>query len=1478
MRGSLWVWLATGAPGCLWVTQGDVDRLVDGDGDGYPGAAYDGPDCDDDDPTVKPGHQLGEVPQVVYLDADGDGAGDPAVTARACWPPPGWVTVAGDCDDGDAGVNPDTQVSDTPLRAYADADGDGFGDPGDAREVCVVPEGLVLDDTDCDDTDADVHAGLPQHADGDGDGWGDPVTTWSSSCLGIDVDHVTNGDDCNDERADVGAIEPADQYRDADGDGLGNPSLPRVERTCELAVGFVLDDTDCDDEDPDVAGPVDWWVDADQDGYGDGAIAPVAACGRPFDDAQRPMSPNPRDCDDTDPLVDSTALQFTDADGDLFGDPDTAERAAGCTVTPPAVADASDCDDTDASVNPTTAWWVDGDGDGLGDPDQPAAPSCLGGPGLARVAGDCDDADPAVGAVTWVDADGDGFGGAIEAGACDDGSTVGGDCDDTDPDRFPGLSWFVDADGDGYGDATQPPTASCADVPGAVAVIDPLAAVFDCDDTDATRTPATPWYADDDGDGFGSALVVGRGCNPPPLPSSRVGGDCDDGDADALDHGYVDADGDGWGGLPLPGCAGVLSGGDCDDTDADLYPGAEWYPDLDGDGFAADGSFPAVSCTPVPDGIQVDPFTVRWDCADNDPAVHPDTVWYVDADEDGIGGATSLVQCEDVGPGNEVLVLSTGDCDDGDDKITDQSWIDGDGDGYGNLPSATCSGVYRDGDCDDTDPARSPDTVWVRDLDGDGWANPNLAPSSTACTFPGSPYLLAPTDPAQFDCDENDPDRNPATAWWIDGDGDGLGGGTPTLQCLDPSDGFLAYVTAGGDCDDARIDVTVVFRDADGDGFGVVPGLAGHCTGGVADPGYSFTSDDCDDGDPTENPDARFWRDDDGDGFGGPVLLSTCQPDHGGVPVGGDCDDGDRDVNPSEFDDDRNGIDEDCDGTDLDGPDPDEWPDLAGCATVTRRVVRGPDELPPVLQSLAACDLVELRGGPYPAFAVPDVSGEVGFWAPDDGVVIEGGGTVGIDLGEGAQGVVLEGLVIAGFDGGGVLLRGDTNLTVSDVRFDGGAGIEDQLPAGDSPSRSVALYGTRFEDTDSVLLHRELQQASALEIDALEIVRVTAEGLVTTGGGIDANAVGSGGTVVVRGLALDHGAALGTFVRIGADVLLDVQDLQITGSLAGRAIELRSQTEVQLRQVRVEDNGFLGRSPAAVVELRSPLTQLDDVAIQRNLTEVEALGGVTWLAVCDGVRCDDVVPSGTSYDLAGVIVVGNASEPTSTALHLTGTGVMSQVAVHQQEGNWIRLDAGDVSGDHVTLGGRPRDVSVAQHRLLLAAGTTLALEASVVDYRTGDVAALAFGLGTVDLGDSVVEADVATSCGPDPLCDIGTGPRFPTGGAAGLRRSHVGMPEVDADVRLASASPAATCTKSGWCGAFAPDADPDAYPDTDGDGLLDDWEVRFFGTLAATPGGNPDGDLLSNLAECEGGTYPNVANVDGDLYPDGLDTEPFRPN
>ncbi len=58
--------------------------------------------------------------------------------------------------------------------------------------------------------------------------------------------------------------------------------------------------------------------------------------------------------------------------------------------------------------------------------------------------------------------------------------------------------------------------------------------------------------------------------------------------------------------------------------------------------------------------------------------------------------------------------------------------------------------------------------------------------------------------------------------------------------------------------------------------------------------------------------------------------------------------------------------------------------------------------------------------------------------------------------------------------------------------------------------------------------------------------------------------------------------------------------------------------------------------------------------------------------------------------------------------------------------------------------------------------------------------------------------------------------------------------------------------------------------DNDNDGIDDDWEIRYFGSIEdCDPGDDPDVDNLSNLGEYNNHTDPNNHDTDGDGLTDG---------
>ncbi len=526
-----------------------------------------------------------------FVDADGDGYGDPTRYTLACAAPDGFVQDATDCDDGDGRIYPfaaeacdgidndcDREVDEgwTYSLWYPDADGDGWGDGWAPRSDCVAPPGHVARAGDCDDGDPGRHPEAGERC-----GGGD------HDCDGL------LGDDDPDLLASEGTIS----YADADGDGFGDPHT--AVRACVHEPGRVTDATDCDDADP--------WTHPDA----------LEVCDGRDNDCDRLY-------DDSDPDLDTLTQRtwFLDADGDGWGDPHTALRT--CTEPWYWVLNALDCDDDDPEVGPIDGmrWRFDQDGDGVG-ADPPSEVRCdRPGPGWvpADRGVDCDDLDPSrapglpelcdgfdndcdgliddedeldphVALAYFEDLDGDGHGGAerfacvlppyavFAGGDCDDadafvfpGATErcngeDDDCDglidDADPDRDTtfGIRVHRDADGDGFGDPFVASRA-CAVQPGW------SSNAGDCDDTDATLGPPTMWWADADGDRFGSGSTTGPSCSGPPGWVPRGEEDCDDDDPtvkpgalEQCDDG-IDQDCDGVDlPCPRPSCEAVLADG-----------------------------------------------------------------------------------------------------------------------------------------------------------------------------------------------------------------------------------------------------------------------------------------------------------------------------------------------------------------------------------------------------------------------------------------------------------------------------------------------------------------------------------------------------------------------------------------------------------------------------------------------------------------------------------------------------------------------------------------------------------------------------------------------------------------------------------------------------------------------------------------------------------------------------------------------------
>jgi hypothetical protein len=735
-------------------------------------------DCDDADAAVSPDavetcngldddcdeaiDEDATDPSTWFADADGDGYGAGA-SILACDAPSGAVATSGDCDDGDATVNPgasevcdDADVDEDcdgtaddadadvvgATHWHADVDGDGYGDDGDIGVAsCDAPVGYAADATDCDDAKAAVHPGGQERCD---------VANADEDCDGVA------------DNADPSATGKIPFFADADGDGFGD----QVSSTqaCDAPAGFTLDSQDCDDAhasahpggvevcdpadvDEDCDGDVDdgdvsvtgrtpWYQDADRDGYG-GASGAVQACDAPAgriadgtdcDDTDVSISPGmpelcdpadvDEDCsgaaDDADPNAAGRTLVYVDADGDGFGDAQDPGTAL-CDVPTGYVLAGADCDDTDAAYHPGapescstnvdyncdgSTGFTDGDGDG--------SPACA----------DCDDADASA------------YPGAQEV--CDAG-LVDEDCDgvadDADPDATGKTAWTTDVDGDGYGDDATLRMAcdaglreiaiggDCDDAatavhPGAQEICDPANVDEDCDSTADDADPSavgqvTVW-TDADNDGYGDPASPSTVCDP--LPADV---------ANALDCGPND-----WGINPsaIEDCSPAATDDDCDGlvdgADPSLSDGAMAYADADGDGWGDDVTG-HLECG-VPSGM----VAIGGDCDDTQWATNPAGVEVCDvfdSDEDCDGGA------DDADP-------------DGPPASAGTWYTDADADGFGTgggvraclRPSGTSP---ASGDCNDAVRTVFPGAPEVCDGSADDCANTSWTSDAGIVTF-----------------------------------------------------------------------------------------------------------------------------------------------------------------------------------------------------------------------------------------------------------------------------------------------------------------------------------------------------------------------------------------------------------------------------------------------------------------------------------------------------------------------------------------------------------------------------------------------------------------------------------------------------------------------------------------------------------------------------------------------------------------------
>ena len=309
---------------------------------------------------------------------------------------------------------------------YLDADADGYGNADVTIISASLPVGYVINNTDCNDSNSNIHPTATEYCDLD------------------DNDCNTLTDD-----ADPNVVGKITWYADADNDLHGNPNVTTT--TCFQPAGYINGNTDCNDADAnlnpsqiDLSDGIDndcdgltdedendefenYYLDTDQDGFGDPNACPTIRA------TQQPTgyAANSNDCDDNNAAVNPNATEicngmddncdgsddeglqmftyYQNIDNDGYGN--SAMTLQACSVPTGYTVTSGDCNDSNADVNPaaietcngiddncnsitdegvTTTYYQNNDNDGYGNSAM-TLQACSVPTGYTATGGDCND-------------------------------------------------------------------------------------------------------------------------------------------------------------------------------------------------------------------------------------------------------------------------------------------------------------------------------------------------------------------------------------------------------------------------------------------------------------------------------------------------------------------------------------------------------------------------------------------------------------------------------------------------------------------------------------------------------------------------------------------------------------------------------------------------------------------------------------------------------------------------------------------------------------------------------------------------------------------------------------------------------------------------------------------------------------------------------------------------------------------------------